>query len=85
MIWKQKVILHYNIIPWLLTFLQGTQKLPKLCDELQKIIKPWQNEEVPVIGWNEYLRRVTVKYEGMDEDTLRSVTEYLHIMGDVSN
>ena len=51
---------------------------------MQKIIKPWQDEEVPVIGWNEYMRRVKEKYEGIDEDTLRTVTAYLHIMGDVS-
>ena len=51
---------------------------------MQKIIKPWQNEDVPVIGWKEYLKRVREQYEELDENSLRSVTAYLHIMGDVS-
>ncbi|XP_072042915.1 death-associated protein kinase dapk-1-like [Amphiura filiformis] len=61
----------------------GTQTLPKLCDKMLKIMKPWRDEPVPVIGWNEYLERVRKSYVGMDEETLQSVTAYLHIMGDV--
>ncbi|XP_072044177.1 uncharacterized protein [Amphiura filiformis] len=62
----------------------GTEMLPKLCDKMRKIIKPWREEAVPVLDWAEYLKRVKLNYVGMDEDTLRSVTAYLHIMGDVS-
>ncbi|XP_072043046.1 uncharacterized protein [Amphiura filiformis] len=61
----------------------GTEMLPKLCDKMRKIIKPWREEAVPVLDWAEYLKRVKMNYVGMDENTLRSVTAYLHIMGDV--
>ncbi|XP_072020233.1 death-associated protein kinase 1-like [Amphiura filiformis] len=36
----------------------GTDKLPKLCEKMQKIIKPWREEVVPVIRWQEYQERV---------------------------
>ncbi len=58
--------------------------LPKLCDKIRKIIKPWRDEAVPVLGWDQFLCRIKESYLGMDEDTLRAVTAYLHIMGDVS-
>ncbi|XP_072043296.1 death-associated protein kinase dapk-1-like [Amphiura filiformis] len=61
----------------------GKEKLPKLCDKMQKLIKPWRKEQVPVIDWNTYRKRVKKSYEGMDEDTLCAVTTYMHNMGDV--
>ncbi|XP_072021480.1 death-associated protein kinase 1-like [Amphiura filiformis] len=61
----------------------GTEKLPKLCEKMQKIIKPWREEDVPVISWQVYQERVKRKYPGMDEETLREATKYLHLMGEV--
>ncbi|XP_072020237.1 death-associated protein kinase dapk-1-like [Amphiura filiformis] len=61
----------------------GTKKLPKVCDKMEKIIKPWREEDVPVISWQEYSDRVRKKYPGMDESELRTVTSYLHLMGEV--
>ncbi|XP_072044371.1 death-associated protein kinase dapk-1-like [Amphiura filiformis] len=61
----------------------GKEKLPKLCDKMLKMMKPWREEAVPVIDWYEYLKRVKDVYEGMDEDTLQCATAYLHNMGDV--
>ena len=39
---------------------------------------------MPIVGWNDYFRRIKKNYAGMDEDTLKSATAYLHLMGDVS-
>ncbi|XP_072020301.1 uncharacterized protein [Amphiura filiformis] len=61
----------------------GTEKLPKLCEEMQRIIKPWRDDGVHVISWQDYHERVKKKYQGMDEDTLQSATKYLHLMGEV--
>ncbi|XP_072021491.1 death-associated protein kinase 1-like [Amphiura filiformis] len=62
----------------------GTEKLPKVCDKMAKIIRPWREEDVPIISWQEYSERVRQVYPDMGEETLRSVTSYLHLMGEVS-
>ncbi|XP_072044415.1 death-associated protein kinase dapk-1-like [Amphiura filiformis] len=61
----------------------GKERLPKLCVKMQKMMKPWRNLTIPVMDWDEYLKRVKERYEGMDENTLRAVTTYLHNMGEV--
>ena len=60
--------------------------MPKLCDKLKKLLKPWREEDVPVLSWSEYRNRVKEKYPEMEEieETLRFVTKYLHLMGEVS-
>ncbi len=83
-----KLIIIRNTIHSCFIFQQGSQRLPKLCDELLKMIKRWQKEAgtcaVPVLTWSEMLPKVKKAFVGMDEDTLRDVIRYLHIMGEVS-
>ena len=49
------------------------------------MIKPLRKRTVPVIDWDEYLRHIKAEYEGLDEDTLKLVTWYLHLQGQVGD
>ena len=74
------------MIGWLLFYsFQATKKVPKLCDKLRAVIEPLRKADVPVISWNDYRQQVKAKYEGMDEETLRTVTSYFHLLGEVGD
>ena len=54
-----------------------------MCYEMLQLLEPWRKEKIPVIGWKEFCKRVQLKFRLMDDEALKKVISYLHLMGEV--
>ena len=54
-----------------------------MCDKIQKLIKPWREEDIPVICWKDFVKRVQMELPALDDEILKRVTSYLHLTGEV--